>query len=65
MRILEEMCEVKLQEEYVKLKNQADWLRNSLIRIKRCIQTDDLTYALAIINTTLEATNQSREEETK
>ena len=65
MRILEEMCEVKLQEEYVKLKNQADWLRNSLIRIKRCIQTDDFTYALAIINTTLEATNQSSEEETK
>ena len=62
MRILEEMCEVQLQDEVVKLRNQTQWLRNSLIRIKRCIETDDTTYALAIILQTLEATQEEKNE---
>ena len=62
MRLLEEMCEVQLQDEVVKLRNQTQWLRNSLIRIKRCIETDDTTYALAIILQTLEATREESNE---
>jgi hypothetical protein len=49
----------KQENEVVNLRNQNQWLRNCLIRIKRCIQTDDTTYALAIILQTLEATNEA------
>jgi hypothetical protein len=58
MRMLDEMCEVQLQEEVAKLRKNNEWLRNSLIRIKSAIESGDLTYSLAIIIGSLEATKE-------
>ena len=58
MRMLDEMCEVQLQEEVAKLRKNNEWLRNSLVRVKNAIENGDLSYSLAIIISSLDATKE-------
>lgn len=49
MKMLDEMCEVELQEEVVKLKKENAWLKDALIRVGKAIDSGDITYASVII----------------
>jgi hypothetical protein len=48
MRLLEEMCEVKLQDELAQLRKENAWLRNQIVRIGDAISQNDIAYASAI-----------------
>jgi len=48
MRILEEMCEVQLQDELAQLRKENAWLRNQIVRIGDAISQNDIAYASAI-----------------
>jgi hypothetical protein len=48
MRLLEEMCEVQLQDELAQLRKENAWLRNQIVRIGDAISQNDIAYASAI-----------------
>jgi hypothetical protein len=48
MRLLEEMCEVQLQDELAQLRKENAWLRNQIVRISDAISQNDIVYASAI-----------------
>ena len=48
MRLLEEMCEVQLQDELAQLRKENAWLRNQIVRIGDAISQNDIAYAGAI-----------------
>lgn len=58
MKMLDEMCEVELQEMVASLKKRNDSLRSSLEMIRAGIESGDLIYALARVTAILEATKE-------
>lgn len=62
MKILDEMCEVQLQEEVMRLKKVVFRLRNSLADIQKWIDNGDHVYASCAISTILEATKGEQNE---
>jgi len=48
MRLLEEMCEVQLQDELAQLRKENAWLRNQIVRISDAISKNDIAWASAI-----------------
>lgn len=48
MRLLEEMCEVQLQDELAQLRKENAWLRSQIVRIGDAISKNDIAYAGAI-----------------
>jgi hypothetical protein len=48
MRIIEEMCEVQLQDEVTQLRKENAWLREQFLRVSNAIFANDIAWAGAI-----------------
>jgi len=48
MRLLEEICEVQLQDELAQLRKENAWLRKQIVRISDAISQNEIAYASAV-----------------